>query len=157
MRLPPAYSRAVNPFLPPLTRRSCFQITCYPSSRKTVRWKIWRRMSQEQSRVCYPSPKKYERDPGINSYPTRTLNNQPDETQMKEWPLQPIQKKERSKVPTTPLHHCTSRRQRLNIPWLRQTKPNLVDWEKDMPRWSPWQHHHFITPSPLPISNQFPR
>jgi hypothetical protein len=42
-------------------------------------------MSQDQRRV-YIHPRKWERDPGINSYPTRTLNNQSDETQMREWP-----------------------------------------------------------------------
>lgn len=33
-------------------------------------------------------------------------------------------------------HYTTTpaTRHRLNIPLLRQTKPNLVDWEKDMSR-----------------------
>jgi hypothetical protein len=42
-----------------------------------------------------------------------------------------------------------------NIPWLRQTKPSLAEWEKDMPRRTTMRSHAQQPPTLL-LSHQFP-
>jgi len=92
--------------------------------------------SQPQEKISW-----YQ-NPQSNSHAKISKSNQSDRRQMK------IKMQPRTNESKVELLNNGS-----DIPWLRQTKPNLVDWEKDMSPWSlctivtlPPRSHPALTP-----------
>jgi hypothetical protein len=74
---------------------------------------------------------KKQRGPGIK-FPTRTLNYQSDPTnEIQNSKCSPIPKKQKQKQKKSEVEFGSIIHM-LASPCLRQTKPNLVDWEKDV-------------------------